>query len=480
MSHQKLFGNFSPTSDEAWEEALLKSLKGKPAETLIWQTQEGFHLHPYYRAKDYQNHHQLPGTAPFRRGIKTGNNSWEIQFDLEPADPQASNARMLEMLMLGATSIRFQAAFSDLDVILKQVSLAHIHICYQPEGKIAPALKAFQHHASRQGLDDNHLRFSVDADPLGDALLKGHWKNNCEEDLEDVVQAAGALTQTPLGKCINVRADHYHNAGASMAQELAFALSHGLEYLDRLTRSGLSIDDASARIRFTFAVGSGYFLEMAKLRIFRVLWAEVIAGYKPEHNCSHATYLHAVTSCRQQSGWDRPTNILRATTQAMSAVFGGCDSLTIQPFEIGKPANQPDYRFAERVALNLQLVLKEEAHFDKVADVAGGSWYIETATDKLGQTAWELFKANESAGGWLKMVLSGQLQEQVFASAQALKTKFENKEIVLVGVNKYPNPMEETVPPIHVPPAQKDPVIRPLVLFRLAASTENARSTSQL
>jgi len=258
-------------------------------------------------------------------------------------------------------------------------------------------------------------------------------------DLASILSlATSAKSHYALFRVFAANADAWHNKGASPVVELAYAIAAGNEYLHLLTSNGFTVDEASAMIQFNFATGSSYFLEIAKYRAFRQLWALVVEQYQPAHECTKNAYVHASTSLYLQSAYDGYNNLLRATTQAASAIIGGADSVCVMPFdaafaEAGNSSN--------RWARNIQHLLREESYFDQLKDAGSGSYYIESLTAELGNQAWLLFQDIESKGGVSASfdMLSQLTHDYDKAQKQAIA---EGKK-VMVGVNKYPNKQEK-------------------------------------
>lgn len=229
-----------------------------------------------------------------------------------------------------------------------------------------------------------------------------------------------------------IRADQLHDSGAHAVQELGYALAEGIERLHTLAVT-VGVDFAAGQVDFVFAAGSNFFFEIAKLRAARMLWAQAVAAFNPEDPESCAMRLHVRTSRLNKSVYDRYTNLLRVTTEAMSAVIGGCDSLSVEPFG-----------FSPHQALSVQRVLREEAHLDAVADPAGGSYYIEALTDALARDAWKLFQSVEAEGGYAKAVAEGSIEKALAETRAARKKAVSSRRRTLVGVNNYPNVNEKT------------------------------------
>lgn len=237
-----------------------------------------------------------------------------------------------------------------------------------------------------------------------------------------------------------IRADLLHEAGAHAIQELGYGIAAGVERLASLA-SAKPVDEAAREIEFVFAVGPSYFIEIAKLRAARLLWAQAVSAFKPKSNEACCMRLHVRTPRRNKSILDPNTNLLRATTEALSAIIGGCDKLTVDPFG-----------FDSHLALNIQRILREESHLDAVADPAGGSYYIESLTDAIARDAWKLFQQVEAEGGYAKAISSGSVDRALAETRAARDKAMSSRRRSLVGVNNYPNLMEKT--PGAEPPAE--------------------------
>ncbi len=228
-----------------------------------------------------------------------------------------------------------------------------------------------------------------------------------------------------------IRADWLHEAGAHAVQELGYALAAGVERLAARSASR-TVDEAARGIEFVMAVGPGYFVEIAKLRAARILWEQAVAAFGPKDGASCILRLHVRTPRRNKSVCDSATNQLRATTEALAAVIGGCDRLTVEAFG-----------FDAHVAVNIQRILREESHVDAVADPAGGSYYIEALTDAIARESWKLFQRVEAEGGYSRALASGSVGRALAASRAAREKAVSSRRRVLVGVNNYPNLAEK-------------------------------------
>jgi methylmalonyl-CoA mutase len=236
-----------------------------------------------------------------------------------------------------------------------------------------------------------------------------------------------------------IRADHLHESGAHAVQELGYALAEAVERMVAMTDS-MSVDEAARQVEFVYAVGSNYFFEIAKLRAARMLWAQAVSAFGPAKLASCAARIHVRTSRMNKSVYDRYTNLLRVTTEAMSAVIGGADTLYVEPFA-----------FSPRLAENVQRVLREESHLDAVADPAGGSYYLEALTDSLAAEAWKLFQAVELEGGYSQALSSGSIDKALAETREARRKSVSSRRRTLVGVNNFPN-VNEKAPEADAPP----------------------------
>ncbi|MDR3328986.1 MAG: methylmalonyl-CoA mutase family protein [Prevotellaceae bacterium] len=441
MANETLLSEFPATPTEAWEAAIEKDLKGADySKKLVWRTAEGIAARPYYRADDLSRvAHLAAGEFPYVREAKQAG-GWRVrQSYCACEDPAAANAQALDGLMKGVEAVSFcvpkdltEAALARL---LKGIYLDVVEVSLTPcRGCGAELTKMLVGYARQQGADLGKVQLAVEVDPLRILTGSGSLCEGAFDKLKAAMDAAAAVRHL---RTIGVSGAALHNAGATAAQELAFALAMGVEYLAQLTTRGVGVAEIAARARFTFAVGASYFLEIAKLRAARMLWAHILSAYQPQQGEAAARMnIHAVTSAWNQTAYDAYVNMLRGTTESMSAAIAGADSLEVLRFD--KPFKAPS-DFANRIARNTQILLKEESHFDHVADPAGGSYYIETLTQSVAQEAWKLFLAVEERGGYLAAFRAGFVQEQVKGAAQKRDSNLASRRETLLGTNQYPN-----------------------------------------
>ncbi len=446
---EKLFAEFPPVETSQWEEVIAKDLKGADYEKkLVWKTQEGFSVRPYYRAENLENLTQMgsePGQFPYLRGIRS-NNNWLIRQDYSIHNGvEKANAQALDGLMRGVESLGFCLTKSiskdELSTLLNGIELECVEVNFKGCCLANPEVFTyFLDYVQDKKYDVEKIRVSFDFDPLNQLNLRGHFcTNSCFETLKTIVEKANAL---PYAKVIGVNAYSFNSAGASSTQELAFALNMGSEYINILTDLGLSVKDVAKKMKFTFGVGSLYFMEIAKFRSARLLWANVVDTYGTDSTCAKKIKIHAVTSLWNQTVYDAYVNMLRNTTEAMSAAIAGVDSLEVLPFDYAFRCAS-DNEFSNRISRNVQSLLKEEALFDKVVDPSAGSYFIENLTDSVSAAAWDLFKQVEEKGGYIAAMKEGFIQDQIKKVSDAKDQDIEKRRLTILGTNQFPNFLEK-------------------------------------
>lgn len=422
--HEKLFEQFPPVSTKEWMDKIITDLKGANFnKKLVWKTTEGFDVMPFYRREDVENFDHmksLPGDYPYVRGAKINGNKWLVRQNIDVEDYKESNKKALNILMKGVDSLGFvikdpeTVNRKNFEALLKSIHFESVELNFLSNGKAKEILECLTNIFKDSGTDLKKLRGAIEADPLGRLMLNGNLCISLEAGLDYLASLTLDSALLPLFKTIHISASNFTNAGADIIQELAFGLVMGNEYMTCLTERGINADEAASKIRFSFGIGSNYFFEIAKLRAARLLWSVVAGAYKPENTDSVRMEIHCVTGRWNKTLYDPYVNMLRTQTEAMSAVLGGTDSLTVEPFDI--VFRRPD-EFSERIARNQQLLLKEESFFDKVADPAGGSYYIEKLTYMIAENAWKLFVDIEEQGGFLSCLQSGFIRNELSESA---------------------------------------------------------------
>lgn len=422
----KLFGEFKTPSISDWKKLAAKELKGANIDELNqWLASDGFQARPAYFREETQ---KLPMYGQSIRPLRFNqqNNDWLICADVRVEDLEDANAELLHKLSLGASAINIDLnghdfGRDDFDALFDGVLVDAISVSFA---------NAY-----------NTLRFQADyfawTEKKGygaENLMGGLWFEHLNADLATAIitennrHAFGAL---------GLDCGQFYMKGANIPQQLGASIAWANELLNGLRKNGISFEQVCENIGFSLAIGSSFLPEIAKFRLMRFLWARVMQ----QHGASSKrwlTWVHAQTGERHLSSLDTPVNLLRENAQAMSAVLGGIDSLTIHPFRQDEP------ELADRMAINTQHLMKEEAHLDRVIDPAAGSYYVEHLTDILGKKAWDFFLEIEARGGYSVSATDGFLEEAFATLDQAYYDEVESLERILVGTNKYPTPFQES------------------------------------
>lgn len=438
---EKLFSQFPPVSYETWKAKVDADLKGVPFEKkLVWRTNEGFSVQPMYRREDiadFKTTGSLPGEFPYVRGTRD-NNRWLTRQEILASDPVEANKVALDILAKGVDSLGFtveEPTVETLDIILKDIDVEKVELNFSTCPRKASGLASALVEWLKARKLERVFKGSINYDPL-----KRAFRHGADIDPKAVATEAAAMldivADVPGLRCLAVNSVLFNNAGGYIFQELGYALAWGAQWMTLLTEAGVKPAVIAERVKFNMGVSSNYFMELAKFRAARMLWAQIAEQYKPiaREDCKMA--LHAVTSRFNQTLFDAHVNLLRSQTEAMSAALAGVDSLTVTPFDV--PFKTPD-EFSERIARNQQLLLKEESHLDKVADPAGGSYYVETLTVSIAKEAWKLFLEVEEKGGFFACVNSGDVQKAVNASAAKRHDDMARRKEILLGTNQFPN-----------------------------------------
>lgn len=437
---EKLFDQFPPVSTAEWKAKVEADLKGAPFDKkLVWRTNEGFNVQPMYRAEDIENlatTNSLPGEFPYVRGTRT-DNDWLTRQEIIAETPAEANAKALDVLTKGVTSLGFRVEEPTAETVaalLKGIDLKAVEVnftsCPRKALELARVLVAYL----KENGAEKDFHGSIDFNPFKRAL-----KHETEFP-GDITAMSCELLDTvknvPALRVLSVDSNVLSNAGAYIYQELGYALAWGSQWMTMLTEAGRCADEVAARVKFNMGVSSNFFMELAKFRAARMMWAQIVEQYKPESKDSCKMMAHAVTSRFNQTLYDAHVNLLRSQTEAMSAALAGVDSITVTPFDV--PYKTPD-EFSERIARNQQFLLKEESHLDKVIDPAGGSYYVETLTVAIAKEAWKLFLEVEDKGGFLACVNDGSVQAVIRETAAKRHTDVARRKEILLGTNQYPN-----------------------------------------
>ncbi|MFC2137790.1 methylmalonyl-CoA mutase family protein [Bacteroidota bacterium] len=479
---KKLFSEFPPIPSKEWESKIMDDLKGADYEKkLIWKSDEDINVKPYYRKENLDNLDYLntiPGQYPYTRGNQADKNNWLVRQNIKVDNPIEVNRKVLQIFDKGVNSVLFELdntiSAKNLFNLLKNISFDRIEINFNAHINTNSLVKKFLSFLKNSSIELSQIKGGVGFDTIGNLVINGNYyfidENKSFNQLNELFSISREL---PKLRLITINGKHFHNAGGTIIQELAFSLTIGNDYLAKLTELGLTIDEIAPKIDFSYAIGSNYFFEIAKIRAARLLWANIVNAYNPVNSESCQTYIHAETSKWNKTLFDPHLNILRSTTEAMAATLGGINSLTIYPYNSSfeKPTE-----LSERIARNQQLIISEEAYFSKIKDPSAGSYYIENLTNEIAEKSWELFQKIEKEGGFIKAFINGIIQNQIKDSAQKKDFAIANRKEILLGTNQYPNLIEE-IKPISIKniDVNDNIIVKPIKLYRGAIAFEELR-----
>ena len=441
MEKEKLFNEFQPVSSEDWKNKIIEDLKGADYDKkMIWRTAEGFNVNPFYRKEDLPAgcDNEQPGRYPFTRGNRADNN-WLVRQDIDITDAVEANAKAKKLISEGVDSISFKVKGKlvtpeYIPTLLQDIDAEKVELNFDVcHGKVVEFTTLLVEYYRQRGFNLEELRGSINYDPIEKELFAGKVFENYAEVMKALIEATSAM---PKFRCIGVNSGKLNNAGAYIAQELGYALAWGNEYLATATDAGIPVDAIARNMKFNMGISSNFFMEIAKFRAARMLWAKIVEQYSPECNCACKMIIHAETSQFNLTLFDSYVNMLRTQTEAMSAAIAGVESITVTPYDTVYEAPTD---FAMRIAKNQQLILKHESHLDKVTDPAGGSYYIESLTASIAAEAWKLFLALENEGGFHKAVKEGKVQADIEKTADSRRIALAKRKEILLGTNQYPN-----------------------------------------
>ena len=444
--YTNLFEEFSPVTSESWKELIFGDLKGADFNRrLVWRTNEGFSVQPYYRQEDLENLKYLdvlPGEFPYVRGNKKTSNDWLVRQNIIVRDFAEANKRALDVLMRGVTSLGFvfeqcgEFSLADLKVLLKDICLESVEVNFVSKCCTCDVVETFTEYVLSGNWAPADIHASVSYDPFGNYLLYGRFKKGYDATVERAKILIDKTEAFPEFRVLAVNGKNYGNAGASVVQELAFSLAQGAEYLSVLTDAGVVVDDVAKNIKFNLSVSANYFLEIAKFRAARMLWAQLVKAYGPECDSACKMVVNAETGSWNKTLYDPYVNMLRTQTETMSASLGSVDSITVLPFNA---IFEEPTTFSDRIARNQQLLLKEESHFDKIVDPAAGSYYIEELTASIADEAWKLFLEIQDKGGFVTAAREGFIQGMIKEMAAKRNLNVAIRRENLLGTNQFPN-----------------------------------------
>ncbi|RBW70877.1 methylmalonyl-CoA mutase family protein [Bacillus taeanensis] len=464
----KELARFSIPTYKEWRSVTEKILKSSSFNSLFTSTYEDIILQPIYeKADDF--HSSYPSDFPYRRGtnaVKKSNKAWEISQELLGAVPTKVNKKLLHALKHGQTAVHLVlddaskrgfdpdevppewvgrkgvsiATIDDMKEIFQGVDLSKTPLFIHTGALSLPLFVLLQSYLKNHSLSSAALQGTIGMNPLGMLSVDGILQSPLNVYYDSMANIITWSKQnSPSLRTVLVEGHPFHNGGASAVEELAFSIACGVEYLRALLERNVSIEDAASSFSFSFSIGSNFFMEIAKFRAARVLWASIVEAFGGSNNHSKI-WIHARTSEWNKTIYDPYVNMIRSTVEAFAAAASDIDSLHISSFN--EPI-QSSTSFAERIARNTHFILQEEANFNKIIDPGGGSFYIESLTDSLAEAAWVLFQKVEEKGGLYKALQQGFPQEKINKTAKKREQNIHYQKDVFVGTNKYVNIQEK-------------------------------------
>ena len=468
-------------SIDDWREAATKELKGRSPDDLIWETPEGIPVKPLYTAADLEGIETLdtlPGFAPFMRGPRAtmyAGRPWTIRQYAGFSTAEESNKFYRDNLKAGqkGLSIAFDLAthrgydsdhprvvgdvgkagvaidsVEDMKILFDEIPLDEMTVSMTMNGAVLPVLAGYIVAAEEQGVPQEKLAGTIQNDILKEFMVRNTYIYPPKPSMRIVSDIIGYTAEhMPKFNSISISGYHMQEAGATAVQELAYTLADGVEYVKTAVESGLNVDKFAPRLSFFFAIGMNFFMEIAKLRAARVLWAELMETFEPQDPRSSMLRTHCQTSGVSLTEKDPYNNVMRTTIEAMAAVLGGTQSLHTNSLDEAIALPTP---FSARIARNTQLVLAEEADITRVIDPLGGSYYIESLTDSLLTEARKLIAEVDAMGGMTRAVEAGLPKLRIEESAARKQARIDRKEEVVVGVNKYAKDDEDTIDTLEI------------------------------
>ncbi|WP_299390020.1 methylmalonyl-CoA mutase subunit beta [uncultured Gelidibacter sp.] len=448
-----LFDEFSEATSKQWKQLIQYDLKGADYnETLVWKTDEGIHVKPFYHADEFE---KLPEVSD------TKATDWQICQAIYVANVEKSNLKAVNAIARGAESITFILPSEAIVIkdLLVNINLTKVTVYLECQFLSEAFVKHFDFIPSKENIH-------IYTDIIGNLAKTGNWFKNLKADhleFEAIVKHTNSFS---------INLNLYQNAGANMVQQLAYGLAHANEYLNHFETVLSAEEKQSFKVIFNVSVGTNYFFEIAKLRALRDLWRALADAYHFNPEC----VIVVKPTKRNKTLYDYNTNMLRTTTECMSAILGGANTICNVPYDA---IYHKDNEFSERIARNQMLVLKHESYLDKVNNPADGAYYIESLTDQLAEKSLALFKDIEATGGFLHQLKEGIIQKKIKESAAKEQSQFDKGELILLGTNKHPNADDKMKQELELYPfVKKNPVktlIEPIIEKRLAEAVEQKR-----
>jgi len=447
-SDQDFFSQFENKTKKDWIGLAQEEIKkASPGKSLNWETQEGFSINPFYTPEDISGLDYLKNYRNLLSDQSADSNrpgGWHYMERLQGGNDKKINQMAREALKMGADGIQFilpEHKKINCDNLLQGISPHITPLKFQTINPPDSLLEAFINYLHKNS--DNHLKDikgGIDFDPVMNYSLSGTLD---ESDFESLVKCIRLTKELPHLKVLTIHGDHFHNAGCDAAHEIAYSLNAMVDYLDRITDQGIPLEEILPNVCISLAAGTNYFIEIAKLKVVRILYHYILNTYGIGHSPFYDLSIHCDTSFWTKTLYDPQVNMLRNTTEAMAAVLGGANSISILPFDtVFNRYND----FSQRISRNISNLLKEEASLDKVIDPLAGSYYMEVLIDKLAGKSLEIFKETEANGGYLNAFKQGKIQQKIASIRDHKYDLYAYRKMVMVGNNRYTNPDERIHP----------------------------------
>lgn len=453
MSATNLFSDFEAVTSKQWKQQIQFELKGADYnDTLIWESPEGIKVKPFY--------HSDEEITTYTSNTKA--TEFTILQNIFVHDIQMSNRKAKDSLSRGAESIRFTIESDKIEVakLMHDLPLENVTYYFNLPFLSTEYVKLLNYFAS-----NNKANFIIQIDPIGQLCKEGNWFENLNPDFDKLNE----ISKNTSNAFLNIQSGIYQNSGANMVQQLAYTLAHVNEYFNRISA-------INQPITIEVTVGTNYFFEIAKLRALRLLFKTLAVEYNHNFDC----HIIATPTKRNKTLYDYNVNMLRTTTECMSAILGGANAVSNLAYDA---IYHKDNEFGDRISRNQLLVLKEESYFDKVNNPSDGAYYIETLTEQLAEKALELFKEIEANGGFITQLIEGTIQRKISESAQKEQDLFDSGKEILLGTNKYPNPGDKMKHDLELFPfvktKDKKTLIAPIIEKRLAEKIEQERLANE-
>jgi methylmalonyl-CoA mutase len=485
---------------EAWQELATKQLRGQSPDTLVWQTAEDIAVKPLYTAADVADlayTDTMPGISPYIRGPQAtmyAGRPWTIRQYAGFSTAEESNAFYRKALAAGGqgVSVAFDLAthrgydsdhprvagdvgkagvaidsVEDMKILFDAIPLDKVSVSMTMNGAVLPVLAGYIVAAEEQGVTQEQLAGTIQNDILKEFMVRNTYIYPPAPSMKiigDII--AYCSSHMPRFNTISISGYHIQEAGANAALELAYTLADGKEYIRTAIAAGLGIDDFAPRLSFFWGIGMNFYMEIAKMRAARLLWARIVSEFNPQNPKSSMLRTHSQTSGWSLTEQDPYNNVVRTTIEAMAAVFGGTQSLHTNALDeaIALPTE-----FSSRIARNTQLVIQEETGITKVVDPWGGSYMMESLTQDIADKAWELIAEVEEAGGMAKAIETGMPKLKIEEAAARKQARIDRGDDVIVGVNKYKMEKEDEVDILQI----DNQAVRESQIARLASIRAN-------